>query len=70
MDPLDRGERSASHSGRFTLRERTPGAHWVKGRVGLRAGLDAVEKRNVFCLCQESNPSPSAFHPIAHQYTD
>jgi len=25
--------------------ERAPGTHWIGGRVGLRAGLDAVVKR-------------------------
>jgi len=38
---LDRGEWSASCSGRFTLRERAPGTHWIEGR----AGLDTVMKR-------------------------
>jgi hypothetical protein len=31
--------------GRFILRERAPGTHWVGRRVGPRAGLDAVVKR-------------------------
>jgi hypothetical protein len=39
---LDGGEWSASHPGGFTPRERTLGAHWIGGWVGLRAGLDAV----------------------------
>jgi hypothetical protein len=31
---LDGGERSASCPGRFTLRERAPGTHWIGGWVG------------------------------------
>jgi hypothetical protein len=31
---LDGGERSASRSGRFTPRERTPSTHWIGGWVG------------------------------------
>jgi hypothetical protein len=38
------GEWSASRSGRFTARERTPGTHWIAGWVDPRAGLDDVEK--------------------------
>jgi hypothetical protein len=36
---LDRVEPSASRSGRFTSRERAPGAHWIGGLVGPRAVL-------------------------------
>jgi hypothetical protein len=36
------GEWSASRPGRFTPRERAPGAHWIGGRVDLRAGLDDI----------------------------
>jgi hypothetical protein len=38
---LHGGEWSASHSGRFTPRERAPDTHWIGGWVGPRAGLDA-----------------------------
>jgi hypothetical protein len=41
---LDGGEWSASHPGRFTPRERTPGTRCIAGWVGLRAGLDTVVK--------------------------
>jgi hypothetical protein len=44
---LDGGERSASRPGRFTPRERDPGTHWIGGRVGPRAVLDAVMKRKI-----------------------
>jgi hypothetical protein len=40
----NRGECSASHPSRFTLRERAPGTHWIGGWVGPRTGLDAVVK--------------------------
>jgi hypothetical protein len=36
-------EWSASRTGRFTAKERTPGTHWIGGWVGSRAGLDAVD---------------------------
>jgi hypothetical protein len=39
---LDGGEWSASRPGRFTLRERAPGTHWIGVWVGFRAVLDAV----------------------------
>jgi hypothetical protein len=44
---LDGGEWSASRPGRFTPRERAPGTHWIGGRVGPRAVLDAVVKRKI-----------------------
>jgi hypothetical protein len=39
---LDGGEWSALCPSHFTPRERAPGAHWMGGWVGSRAGLDAV----------------------------
>jgi hypothetical protein len=41
---LDGGEWSTSRPGRFTPGERDPGTHWIGGWVGLRAGLDDLEK--------------------------
>jgi hypothetical protein len=41
---------------RFTLGERTPGAHWIGGRVGLRPGLETEARGKMPCLCRESNP--------------
>jgi hypothetical protein len=35
-------EWSASRSGRFT-----PGTHWIGGWVGLRIGLEDVERRKI-----------------------
>jgi len=44
---LDGGEWSASRTGRFIPRERTPGTHWIRGWVVPRAGLNAVVKRKI-----------------------
>jgi hypothetical protein len=41
---LDGGELSASPPGLFSSRDGAPITHRTGGRVGLRAGLDAVEK--------------------------
>jgi hypothetical protein len=35
-------------------RGKSPGAHWIRGWVDTRAGLDAVGKRNIL-YCLESN---------------
>jgi hypothetical protein len=40
---LYEGEWSASRPERFIPGERTPITHWIGGRVGLEAGLDAVK---------------------------
>jgi hypothetical protein len=41
----------SSRSGYFT-----PGAHWTRGRVGPRAGLDfVVAKKKICCPYRESN---------------
>jgi hypothetical protein len=39
---LDGGEWSASHPDRFTLKERSPGTHWIGGWVDPRAVLDSL----------------------------
>ena len=36
------------------------------GWMCLRARLDTVEKRTIFCLCQELNHDPSVVHPIMY----
>jgi hypothetical protein len=41
------GEWLASHSGRFTPRERAPIMHWIGSWVGPRAVLDTVVKRKI-----------------------
>jgi hypothetical protein len=42
---LDGGEWPTSHPFRFTPTERAPDIHWIGGRVGPRAGLDAVNRK-------------------------
>jgi len=44
----------------FTPQERAPGSHWIGGWVGLRAGLDAVEKRKNPYPCREQEPGRRA----------
>jgi hypothetical protein len=34
----------------FIPRQRAPGTYWIGGWVGLRTGLDVVEKRNILPL--------------------
>jgi hypothetical protein len=63
------GEWSASRPCRFTPGERAPGTHWIGGWVGLRSGLDAVEKRK-FLPYRDSNSDPSVIQPVASRYTD
>jgi hypothetical protein len=60
ISALDGGEWSASRPGRFTPRERAPGAHWIGYLVDSKAGLDAVVKRKILSLCRDS---------IARRYT-
>jgi len=44
---LDGDERSASHPGYFTSREKALSTHWTGGWVGPSDGLDVVAKRKV-----------------------
>jgi hypothetical protein len=44
------GHWSDSHTCHFTPGERGPGTHWIGSWVGLRAGLDDVEKRKFLTL--------------------
>jgi hypothetical protein len=41
-----------------------PDTHWVVGWVGLKAGLDAMNKRKPSCLCQELKQYSSAVWPV------
>jgi hypothetical protein len=70
ISALDWGEWSASRPGRFTPRERAPGAHWIGGCVGPRAVLDAVVKREIPSPRRESNPRTTIVQPVAQRYTD
>jgi hypothetical protein len=67
---LDGGEWSASRTGRFTPRERAPGTHWIGGRVGPRAVLDAVVNRKIPSPHPETNPRTPIVQPVAQRYTD
>jgi hypothetical protein len=66
---LVEGERSATRPGRFTFGERAPGTHWIGGWVGLRTGLDDVEKKE-FLPLPDSNSDLSVVQPVASRYTD
>jgi hypothetical protein len=65
---LDGSERSNSHTGGFTPGERASGTHWIRGWVGPRADLGAVEKRKIFS-CRESNPGHPARSPSLYRLT-
>jgi hypothetical protein len=56
---VDGEEWSASRPGRFTFGETAPSTHWIEGRVGPRAGLDAMEKRKILTL-PGIEPRPSS----------
>jgi hypothetical protein len=46
--------------------ERVSNTHWKWGCMGSRAGVDAVEKRRMFCLLQESNLGrPARSYPVS-----
>jgi hypothetical protein len=58
----------------FTLwplypRERLPGSHWIGGWVGLRDGLDDVEKKK-FLMIPGLEIDPSVVQPISSRFTD
>jgi hypothetical protein len=63
---MDGSEWSASCPGRFTSRERAYGTDWAGDWVGLRVGLDAVEKRKNCCPCRKSNPDRPSRSPSLH----
>jgi hypothetical protein len=61
---LDGGEWSAARSDVFTLGQWATGTHCIEGWMGTTAGLDAVEKWEVYFLCRNSNPDSLAAQPI------
>jgi hypothetical protein len=63
---LDGGKWSASRSGRFTLRERAPGTHWIGDWVGPRAGLDTVKQKYLV----SAGTRTTAVQTVARRYTD
>jgi hypothetical protein len=50
-------------------RGKNPLTHWIGGWVGLRAGLDDLEKRK-FLPHRDSNSDPSVAQPVASRYPD
>jgi hypothetical protein len=50
---------SASSPDRFISEERAPGTNWIGDWVGLRAVIDAVEKRKISLPLPEIEPRPS-----------
>jgi hypothetical protein len=65
ISALGGGEWSASRPGRFTLRVRAPGTHWIGGWAGPRAVLDAVVKRKIPSPHRKSNPRTPIVQPVA-----
>jgi hypothetical protein len=63
------GEWSASRTGRFTPRGKSPGTHWIGGWVDHRAGLDDVEKRK-FLTLPGLELDTSVVQPVASRHTD
>jgi hypothetical protein len=51
-------------------REKDPGAHWIRGWVGLRAGLDAGARRKILYPCRGSNLDRPIVQPVVRHYTD
>jgi hypothetical protein len=62
---LHGGDWSASSAGRLNAGKRAPGSHWTGNCVGLRPGLDPVDKS--FAPARDRNP---AINPFACRYTD
>jgi hypothetical protein len=54
ISALDGKEWLASRSGYFSPGERAPGTYWIRGWVGPRVSLEAVEKTHF--PCWELNP--------------
>jgi hypothetical protein len=50
---------SASRPGPFTSGEIAARTHWIGGWVDPRVGLDAKDKRELYCSCKELNPDTS-----------
>jgi hypothetical protein len=61
---LDGEECSASLPDRFTPEVRVPISHWIGGRVGPTAGLDAVAKRENPIIAPAGNWTP-VVQPVA-----
>ena len=55
----------ASRPGRLTPKEIDPGIHWSEDWVGLRATVDTVGRRTIYCTCLKSNPESAFFQPLS-----
>jgi hypothetical protein len=53
------GKWLASHPGRFTPGQKSPGNHWIGGWVGSSIGLNIADQRKISCSYWESNPDSS-----------
>jgi hypothetical protein len=65
---LEGDEWSALRSGHF-ISEESSGAHLIRGWVGPRTGLDAVEKRKISVFLRNGTPSPLPYDPSSSYYT-
>jgi hypothetical protein len=66
---LDGGELPASHSGRFTPRERASVSHWIGGWVSPRAVMDVVVKSKIPSSRRKSNPRTPIVQPEENMYS-
>jgi hypothetical protein len=64
---VDGGEWSASRPGRFPPRLTALDTHWIGGWVGPRAGLDAVEYRQISYPHLQSNPGHPDLSPSLYR---
>jgi hypothetical protein len=62
-----RGQRHAPAA--LYPRGKTPGTHWIGGRVGPRAGLDAGARRKILYPCRGSNLDLPIVQPVVRHYT-
>jgi hypothetical protein len=58
LDTVDGGELLASKFFRFFPRKKAPTVHWVKGWLGPRTSLDAVEWRKSLAPLRNRTPVP------------
>jgi len=58
---LDGPEWVGLRNSRFTPRERVPGAHRIGGCLGLRLGVDGLDKGKSFARNGNKNASPALY---------
>jgi hypothetical protein len=58
---LDGDDWSVSCPGHALPPGKDPSTHWIRGWVGVRAGLNTEARGKILCLCQGSNPSPPVY---------